>query len=154
MFSAAISTLLSFSLLAPVPYDREHYTEELTCLTEILYFEARGESLKGIRAVANVVINRRNSKYFPNTVCGVRNQRNQFSFFFDGLAETIVLQNAQQQRRYLEILEIATLALNARLPDVSGNADHFYGHDHVEPDWAKEVKSSVTIGNHTFVKVY
>ena len=41
--------------------------EEWLCLTEALYFEARGEKIPGIFAVAEVILNRRDSKKFPNT---------------------------------------------------------------------------------------
>ena len=44
------------------------------CLAEALYFEARGESLNGQFAVAEVIMNRVDSKRFPNSVCGVINQ--------------------------------------------------------------------------------
>ena len=45
------------------------------CLTEALYFEARGESLKGQFAVAEVILNRVDSGLYPRTVCGVVNSR-------------------------------------------------------------------------------
>ena len=37
---------------------------ELKCLSEALYFEARGEQIEGQIAVADVIINRKNSKNF------------------------------------------------------------------------------------------
>ena len=48
--------------------------QEWQCLTEALYFEARGEETEGIIAVAEVIINRRDSNDFPNTICGVIEQ--------------------------------------------------------------------------------
>ena len=44
---------------------------ELKCLSEAIYFESRGEQLEGQIAVADVIINRKKSKYFPNTICRV-----------------------------------------------------------------------------------
>ena len=44
------------------------------CLAQALYFEARGESLKGQIAVAEVILNRVDSRAFPDTLCGVINQ--------------------------------------------------------------------------------
>ncbi len=44
------------------------------CLTEALYFEARGESVKGQIAVAEVILNRVASPKFPDSVCAVVNQ--------------------------------------------------------------------------------
>ena len=61
---------------------------EWQCLTKALYFEARGESLKGQFAVAEVILNRTDSPRFPGSVCGVVNQSGgggcQFSFVCDG----------------------------------------------------------------------
>jgi spore germination cell wall hydrolase CwlJ-like protein len=58
------------------------------CLTEALYFEARGESLQGQIAVAEVILNRVDSPLYPRTVCGVVKQRGsggcQFSYICDG----------------------------------------------------------------------
>ena len=45
--------------------------QELTCLAQNIYFEARSEPLEGKLAVAHVVMNRVASRYFPDTVCGV-----------------------------------------------------------------------------------
>ena len=48
--------------------------KQLDCLAEALYFEARGESVKGQFAVADVILNRVESPLFPKTVCGVVQQ--------------------------------------------------------------------------------
>ena len=63
---------------------------ELDCLTQAVYFEARGETPRGQAAVAQVVMNRVNHPAFPKTVCGVvyqgaaRSTGCQFSFACDG----------------------------------------------------------------------
>jgi hypothetical protein len=60
------------------------------CLAEAIYFEARSEPEKGQYAVAQVVMNRTRTGYYPATVCGVvyenKNRRNscQFAFACDG----------------------------------------------------------------------
>lgn len=48
-----------------------HAHQEMICLAENIYFEARSESVEGKAAVANVVRNRVNSDLFPNTYCEV-----------------------------------------------------------------------------------
>ena len=53
---------------------------DLQCLAEALYFEARGEGSQGQRAVAEVILNRVDHPRFPKTVCGVVNQRGQFTY--------------------------------------------------------------------------
>ena len=56
------------------------------CLADAVYFEARAEPVRGQMAVAQVVINRVFSGYYPNNICGVvyqnahRHLRCQFTF--------------------------------------------------------------------------
>ena len=52
---------------------------ELTCLARVILYEAGAESRAGQLAVAQVVLNRARSGRFPRTICGVINQRGQFS---------------------------------------------------------------------------
>jgi spore germination cell wall hydrolase CwlJ-like protein len=52
---------------------------ELTCLARVVLYEAGAESRAGQLAVAQVVMNRTRSGRFPRTICGVINQRGQFS---------------------------------------------------------------------------
>ena len=65
------------------------------CLTEALYFEARGESVAGQFAVAEVILNRVDHVNYPDTVCGVVNQGTgrrfacQFTYTCDGRPETV-----------------------------------------------------------------
>ena len=90
---AAQNMLYSATYMETVPV--ANGGKQWSCLTEALYFEARGESIAGQFAVAEVIMNRADSRAFPNTVCGVVNQgierrhACQFSYNCDGLAERI-----------------------------------------------------------------
>jgi spore germination cell wall hydrolase CwlJ-like protein len=64
-------------------------SRDLDCLTQAVYYEARGEPLAGQAAVAQVVLNRARHPAFPKTVCevvyqGVHGPVCQFSFLCDG----------------------------------------------------------------------
>jgi len=48
--------------------------QQMVCLAENIYFEARAEGVEGKAAVANVTRNRVNSELFPNTYCEVVQQ--------------------------------------------------------------------------------
>ena len=67
---------------------------EQTCLANGIYFEARGESVRGQAAVAQVMLNRVRNPAYPNSICGVVYQndkwcnRCQFSFACDGSQES------------------------------------------------------------------
>ncbi|MBB6261127.1 spore germination cell wall hydrolase CwlJ-like protein [Paenochrobactrum gallinarii] len=54
------------------PKDRE-------CLERAMFFEANRSSQDGLVAVGTVVINRLLSKQYPDTICGVVGQKNQFA---------------------------------------------------------------------------
>lgn len=56
-------------------------SQETQCLANAIHYEAKSESIEGKKAVASVVMNRKNSGKFPNTVCRVVSQRNQFSWY-------------------------------------------------------------------------
>ena len=68
-FSAYDKNMFSFNALDSLPLPK--MTSELRCLSEAIYFEARGESLEGQYAVGEVIINRMISNSFPKSICGV-----------------------------------------------------------------------------------
>ncbi|MEL6751247.1 MAG: cell wall hydrolase, partial [Pseudomonadota bacterium] len=65
------------------------------CLANGIYFEARGESVQGQKAVAQVILNRVKNPAYPNSICGVvyqnKHMRNacQFSFACDGIRDRV-----------------------------------------------------------------
>ena len=123
---------------------------EFKCLTEALYFEARGEGVSGIFAVAEVIINRRDSLKFPNSVCKVitqgahRRNKCQFSYKCDGYKEVFREHEAKEF-----VAKIAKIALERRAPELTSGAT-FYHAKNVQPSWAKSFRKTTTIGNHYF----
>lgn len=125
--------------------------EELTCLAQNIYFEARSEPEDGKIAVAHVVMNRVTSRYFPDTVCGVVQDgtdevlhRCQFSWYCDGKADEVVDQGAWE-----EATELASAVYWGRAEDPSGGA-LWYHADYVKPVWRKAFERGPTIGRHIF----
>lgn len=55
-------------------------SNELKCITEAVYHEARGGSLLDQKKVIYVILNRIKSKKFPNSACRVVNQKGQFTY--------------------------------------------------------------------------
>jgi len=123
---------------------------ELKCLSEALYFESRGEQLEGQIAVADVIINRKNSKYFPNTICRVvsegSHRRNacQFSYNCDGKLELI-----HDKKSYSRIVKLSSMLLNGAFADITGGATFFHASE-VNPSWAKKFRKTKKIGRHIF----
>ena len=70
---------------APIESGETFYKEdELFWLSRVIYAESGNQSLKGMMAVGNVVLNRTNHPTWPDTIYGVISQRNQFSTFRNG----------------------------------------------------------------------
>jgi hypothetical protein len=123
------------------------------CLANAVYFEARGESVRGQIAVAQVVMNRVFSGYYPNDVCGVvyqnahRHLACQFTFACDGRSKAIHEPDAMERAR-----RIATATLDGRLwlPEV-GKATHYHAY-WVHPWWVRTMHKLYRVGVHTFYR--
>nr|WP_083198406.1 cell wall hydrolase [Pararhizobium polonicum] len=128
---------------------------EQKCLTSGIYFESRGESLKGQAAVAQVILNRVRNPAYPNTICGVVYQnkgwfnRCQFSFACDGIPDIVWSRSA-----WLDAKEIALAVTAGKIwfPEV-GSATHYHA-TYVKPDWGPTMKRVSQIGKHIFYRTY
>jgi spore germination cell wall hydrolase CwlJ-like protein len=120
------------------------------CLTEALYFEARGESLEGQIAVAEVILNRADSGLYPRTVCGVVKQRGgggcQFSYVCDGRDDRMHEAEAADLAG-----RIARAMLDAAPRVLTEGATHFHTGS-VRPDWSKRFDRTAKIGAHYFYR--
>lgn len=124
---------------------------DLDCLTEAVYFEARGETARGQAAVAQVVMNRLASPNFPKTVCGVVFQGAshagcQFSFACDGSMRRGLEAEAWDRAR-----QIAERVLAGVAGGGIGSATHFHTID-VQPYWGPTMLRVAQVGLHIFYR--
>jgi spore germination cell wall hydrolase CwlJ-like protein len=125
---------------------------EWKCLAEALYFEARGETLKGQFAVAEVILNRVDSANFPNTICDVVNQGTgrkyacQFTYTCDGVAEKI-----NEPRAWQRVAKVARVMMDGGDRGLTEGAT-FYHTKAVRPRWSKSFDRTATIGVHHFYR--
>lgn len=143
---------------ADISYDRKWLSEQpvaqggeqFQCLATALYFEARGEGIKGQAAVAEVILNRVDSKKFPQTVCGVVNQSNgrgcQFSFTCDGRPERVADRTAWSVAG-----KIARAMLDGAPRSLTDGATYFHT-PAVRPSWSRRFQKTATIGRHIFYR--
>jgi spore germination cell wall hydrolase CwlJ-like protein len=123
------------------------------CLAEAVYFEARGEAVRGQIAVAQVVMNRAFSGYYPTTVCGVvfqskyRHTVCQFTFACE--VNTEVIREPDMWERAKKIAK-AMLDGLIWLPEV-GKSTHYHAY-YVRPSWVAEMKRTYKFGVHTFYR--
>ena len=125
---------------------------EWHCLSEALYFEARGETVKGQFAVAEVILNRVASSDFPDTICAVINQGTgkryqcQFTYTCDGYAEVIA-----EPRAWEMVGKVARLAMDGAAGDLTDGAEYYHTKA-VRPRWSRIFEHTATIGVHRFYR--
>jgi hypothetical protein len=123
------------------------------CLATAIYFEARDEPVRAQIAVAQVVLNRAFSPYYPNDVCGVIYQNKnrhlscQFTFACDGKSKAIKEPDAWDRAR-----KIAAETLDGKLwmPDVA-KSTHYHD-DWAHPNWVREMKRMDKLGGLIFYR--
>ena len=126
--------------------------EAWRCLSEALYFEARGESVEGIFAVAEVILNRVDNSSYPDDVCGVIYQGTgkrfqcQFTYSCDGRAEII-----RERAAYAMVGKIARLMLDGAPRELTEGATHYHTKS-VRPRWSRAFPRTTTIGYHHFYR--
>lgn len=115
---------------------------EVKCLAENIYHEARGESIIGQLAVAKVTLNRVKSKKYKNTICQVVNQYKQFSWTNSSI------KYKEKDEDWIIIYELARTLLKPGVEFLIGfKATHYHAKS-VNPGWGFEVYA--IIGNHIF----
>lgn len=126
---------------------------EQKCLATGIYFEARGENLRGQAAVAQVILNRVRAPTYPDTICDVVYQndhlknRCQFSFACDGIKDRISNRRAY---RMAEEIALAVTAGKIFIPEV-GSSTHYHA-TYVKPGWSSTMKKMKQIGLHVFYR--
>jgi spore germination cell wall hydrolase CwlJ-like protein len=133
---------------------RANGNSEWRCLAEALYFEARGETLQGQFAVAEVILNRRDSKKFPSSVCSVIGQGSksgkkyacQFSYKCDGRAEVF-----SEGKAYIQVGKVARIMLDGKTRNLTKGAT-FYHTGAVRPRWSRTFQRTAKVGSHYFYR--
>lgn len=124
------------------------------CLAEALYFEARGESVKGQFAVAEVILNRVDSSAFPDDVCAVvhqgtgRKYQCQFTYTCDGHADVI-----SEAGAFKRVGKIAHLMVSGAPRPLTKGATHYHTRA-VSPRWARRFAHTASIGVHEFYRMH
>jgi len=127
-------------------------TAAAMCLALNMFFEARNEPLVGRQMVAEVTLNRVASKSYPNTICEVVWQKNQFSWTHDGLSDDPTKLGYLDREAWKEIKMTAQIILSdpdQYLPKTG--ATHYHA-DYVWPYWTDDMEYLGKVGTHLFYK--
>jgi spore germination cell wall hydrolase CwlJ-like protein len=162
LFLGLVVAALAFGLSAVYTQrDAEHarlrdfHARSLDCLARNVYYEARGESLAGQYAVAEVTMNRKASPHYPKTVCEVVYQKN-----WDPLRKRYVgafswtefdVLDAPAGEAWQRAIKIAEDVYYKRRAPVLHGALHFHA-VYISPDWSKERQRVARIGRHVFYR--
>lgn len=119
------------------------------CLAQNVYHEARGQSVEGQIAVANVTLNRAKAK--GSDVCKVVYERSergcQFSWTCTKKGSKIA-----EPEKYAEIKKMAVKAVQGRIADNTRGATFFHAKMKRKPHWTKDMVVQVKIDDHTFYR--
>ena len=153
----------------PAPND---YGDEVNCLAQNIYFEARDQPTKGQIAVALVTINRVNSKRFPKSICKVVHQasrykngkikinRCQFSWYCDGKSDIPRDRIAWKVSKTIARAMLRKTGVHIKhfgkrwdMEDFLNGAKYYHRID-VNPYWNNKMIKVMQIGDHVFWKDY
>ena len=134
----------------------QNSSQDLHCLALNIYHEARSESLAGQYAVADVVLNRVESRDYPNTICGVVYQAKmweghpirdkcQFSWYCDGKSDT----PQETDAWYRSLMIAVNIVHQNKFRGLTEGATHYHT-NYVNPRWNKSMDFIGRIGDHLF----
>jgi spore germination cell wall hydrolase CwlJ-like protein len=129
-------------------------SREASCLATAIYFEARGEPLKGQKAVAEVIMTRAGSGRYPGSICGVVYQNSnqhlacQFTFTCDGKADK---PRDMASWTLAKTIAVAALTKAKNKRPITKWATHYHA-TYVNPRWASKLRKTARIGTHIFYR--
>jgi spore germination cell wall hydrolase CwlJ-like protein len=129
--------------------------DDLECLAENVYFEARGEPLAGQYAVAQVTLNRTHARNFPRTICAVVHEtrwdpvrrRHTADFSWTELRAPV----PEDEAAWKQAMAVANAVYDDLVPPLVPEALYYHA-TNVRPDWARGRRAIGTIGNHIFYR--
>jgi spore germination cell wall hydrolase CwlJ-like protein len=144
--------------------------EQAYCLAKNVYYESKGEDIRGQYAVASVTLNRVNDPRFPRTICEVVKQSTldritrrlicQFSWYCDenksGKDITFKNKDGSVNQASIDQFQTASIVaisvLSGKVKDNTHGATHFHNYNISDPSWNDTLKRTVRLGNHDFYK--
>ncbi|MEM9233284.1 MAG: cell wall hydrolase [Pseudomonadota bacterium] len=120
------------------------------CLAQAIYYEARNQSTAGQMAIADVILNRVDNRFYPDNICDVVYQGSQrvtgcqFTFTCDGSMTKPVDVAAMKDAQVL-----ADAVLSGLRVELSRGALNYHA-DYVDPYWAGSLHKTAVVDDHLF----
>ena len=123
-------------------------TTALLCLALNLFHEARGESVPGQYAVAQVTMRR--AKNDPERVCEAVYAKKQFSWTHQAVGKRDPAR--VDLDAWKRAIAISRVVLEGRMPlDFTNGSDHYHA-KHVKPSWTTAMVKTRVMGRHVFYR--
>ena len=139
---AALVCLLTFSQSL---WAHKINFNDMQCMADNLHHEAKVDGMRGMEAVAAVVMNRVRDPRWPDNVCDVVYQPSQFSWTLKTRLKQLKIKHDWKT------LAVATMALDGSLIDKTGGATHYHA-VYVTTHWGKVYDFTVQVGHHLFYR--
>ena len=166
-----LAYLLHSVSIAGLPVDTTQIDpQEVYCMAENIYYEARNEDIRGQFAVASVTLNRTKDARFPSTVCGVVQQSARskitdrlvcaFSWYCEndkkGREIPVINKDGTINQTVVDQFQVASIiaitVLGGDVKDNTKGATHFHNPFTSNPAWRHEMTKTMRVGNHDFYK--
>jgi len=122
------------------------------CAVEVIHYESNGEGYIGKQVVANVIQNRMSRVEKWDSWCKTVHWKGQFTYE-KGLK--IDLSKKPDLESFKETVKLAYDAVQGKLPDITGGADHYYNPKKIKKvqKWMTAGEQLGMIGNHKMLRL-
>lgn len=128
--------------------------KQVDIMARTAWGEARGEGLRGMQAVLNVIMNRVKKGGWwgatPEEVCLKKSQFSVWNKTDPNYSKMLAVTEAD--KNFHDALGLAQQAYDGNLPDITGGATNYLALGSLKtiPSWVKGLTKTAQIGNHTF----
>lgn len=160
-FLFAFWVLLPQYLSAPVEVKRvgtlidfHQQKKDLACMNEVLYYEALNQSEEGMKAVLTVVLNRKQARGFPSTICAVVQQPGQFSYRYRTKRGVVLKPQPKNSADKVALRKIQSLSRSVVQGTFEANLNRnvlWYTRHSVQREWMAEMQVVARIDSHKFL---
>lgn len=152
MITDTLGAFIVAGVLMTHPEQPTEPLEQVMCVAEAIYFEARGESIAGQYALAHSIRNRLNNPRFKDTYCDVIRHPRHFSYLNAGQPK-VRINNPTDALSLEWAVKIAIDLVNDTLgADFTFGADHYFNPYKANPSWQHYGEVVAQIDNHKFLR--
>ena len=150
-----ISTPVQSDEYSGIVLDFHQQKMDLACLNEVLYFESLNQSEEGMKAVLTVILNRKQARGFPSSICGVVQQASQFSYR-RGVKQGVVIKpqpkNSVDKAALRRIQSLSRSVVQGTFKPNLPKEVLWYTKHSVKKPWMKKMVIVSKIDSHKFMK--